>query len=121
MADVSFIAFVEDVKDWMMKTSEPHRVQVDGQWKTVSRTYRTVKAAYGVTIDFSQFVPGERIKVVGRESTTVREYDGKKFYDLICKAESVERVMANEFPARTDADVSQVIADAFPTDSDAPF
>lgn len=111
MADVDFTAFVEDVKDWMMKTSEPHREQINNEWQTTSRTYRVVKAAYGVTIDFTQFHKGDRVKVVGKEMTKKREYDGKTYYDLVCKAETITKIVP------TDA---RPIA-AEPIDLDAPF
>lgn len=97
MAEIEFTAFVEDVKDWMMKTSEPHREQINNEWQTTSRTYRVVKAAYGVTIDFTQFQKGDRVKVVGKESTKKREWEGKTYFDLICKAESVTKVVSNDF------------------------
>jgi len=117
MAEVKFTAFVEDVRDWMLKTSEPHREQINDEWQTVSRTYRVVKAAFGVTIDFNQFAKGDRVEIVGKESTKKREYNGQTYYDLICKAESITKVVPRQdsfkpaFPAVNNE----------PTDPDAPF
>lgn len=104
MAEVSFVAFVEDVLDgksgpWGLKTAEAHsRKDEHDQWQTVSRTFRTVKAAFGTTINFGQFVKGDKVKVVGKESTEVREYQGKKYYDLVVKAESVVPFQSNREP-----------------------
>lgn len=111
MAKIEFTAFVEDVKDWMVKTSEPHRKQIDGEWKTVSRTYRIVKSAYGQEIDFRQFSVGDRVEVVGTESTVVREFEGKKFYDLTVKAETISRITPKQGFAQA----------ASEPDWDAPF
>ena len=50
------------------RTSEPHsKKDESGKWVTVSRTFRTVKAAYGYDVDFSQFREGDRIEVIGKE------------------------------------------------------
>jgi len=119
MAKIEFTGFVEDVKgDWLLKTAEPHRKQVDGKWETVGRTFRTVKAAYGTTQDFSSLSKGDRVEVVGNEITETREYQGKKYYDLVVKAESVNVVLAspvqNTFPVGS--------SDAFPeVDESLPF
>lgn len=96
MAKIQFTGFVEDVKgDWMLKTAEPHRKQVDGKWETVGRTFRMVKAAYGTSIDFSTFSKGDRVEIQGTESTVTREYNGQKYYDLVVKAETVKPVLNN--------------------------
>lgn len=109
MAKIEFTAFVEDVKgDWLLKTAEPHRKQVDGKWETVGRTFRTVKAAYGTTQDFSTLSKGDRVEVVGTESTETREYQGKKYYDLVVKAEAVK--LADKGP----------VQNSFPTGSSEP-
>jgi hypothetical protein len=105
MADVSFVAFVEDVLTgkngpWAVKTAEAHsRKDENGQWQTVARTFRTVKAAYETPINFGQFAKGDKVRVVGKESTEVREYQGKKYYDLIVKADSVEPFGQQSAPA----------------------
>jgi single-stranded DNA-binding protein len=98
MAEIKFTGFVdpwsssnEQHPDWGMKVVEPHRRKNDttDEWETVGRTWRTVKAAYEITIDFTQFKKGDRVTVVGREITETREVDGKKYYTLTVKAESV--------------------------------
>jgi hypothetical protein len=113
MAEIKFTAFVDDVKDWMIKTSEPHREQVDGEWKTVCRTTRNVRAAYQVNIDFTQVQKGDRVRVEGNESTKKREYDGKTYYDLVCKATSVTKVV---LPPSQESSFTPE-----PADMDAPF
>jgi hypothetical protein len=96
MAQIEFDAFVEDwskdgrTVDWAIKTAEQHRKQVDGEWTTTGRTFRTVKAGYGVSIDFSQFKKGDRVTVIGKEQTDAREYQGKTYYDLVVKADSIQ-------------------------------
>lgn len=95
MAKIQFTAFVEDVKgSWLLKTAEPHRKQVDGKWETAGRTFRNVKPAFGVEMDMSQFSKGDRIEVIGTESTVTREFEGKKYYDLVVKAEKITPVVA---------------------------
>lgn len=100
MAQITFTAFVEDWTqnnpqhpDWAMKTAEPHRKRDGDQWVTTARTFRTVKGGYAndapVRIDFTQFRKGDRVVVTGTEVTEVREANGKKYYDLVCKATSV--------------------------------
>lgn len=91
MAEIRFTAFVEKkLGSWGMTTAEPHSKKNDqDEWVTVSRTFRTVKPAYGVELDLTGFAEGDRVSVVGRESTEVSEKDGKKYYNLTVKAESV--------------------------------
>jgi hypothetical protein len=100
MAQITFTAFVEDWTqnnpqhpDWAMKTAEPHRKRDGDQWVTTARTFRTVKGGYAndapVRIDFTQFRKGDRVVVTGTEVTEVREANGKKYYDLVCKATAV--------------------------------
>jgi hypothetical protein len=117
------VAFVEDVLDgksgpWGLKTAEAHsRKDEQGNWQTVSRTFRTVKAAYETTINFGGFAKGDKVKVVGRESTEVREYQGKKYYDLVVKAESVVPFSASSQPVAAVAPA----ADTWATSSEEPF
>lgn len=96
MAEIQFVGFVEEWTknspehpDWAMKVSEPHRKKDGDAWVTVSRTYRTVKAAYGVSIDFTRFRKGDRVEIVGKEVTEVSEKDGKRYDNLVVKAETV--------------------------------
>ncbi|APZ81721.1 hypothetical protein NCPPB3778_45 [Rathayibacter phage NCPPB3778] len=106
MAKITFIGFVEDwTKNnsqhpaWGLKTAEPHRKKDGEEWVTYSRTYRTVKAAYGVEIDFTQFSKGDRIEVVGTEVTEKREHNDRTYYDIVVKADSVSRVERGDRPA----------------------
>jgi len=97
MAKIEFTGFVdpwsqnsEAHPDWGMKVVEPHRNQNEaGEWETRGRTWRTVKAAYETPIDFTRFKKGDRVTIVGRELTETREVDGKKYYTLTVKADSV--------------------------------
>lgn len=96
MAEIKFVGFVEDwTKNnpqhpaWGMRVSEPHRKKDGDNWVTVGRTNRTVKTAFGVTIDFTQFAKGSRVEVVGKEVTETSEKDGKTYDNLVVKAETV--------------------------------
>lgn len=97
MARIEFEAFVEDVLTGQsgafgLKTAEPHsRKDENGKWQTVARTFRSVKASRESGIDFAEFAKGDRVKIWGSEKTEVREYEGKKFYDLVVWADRVER------------------------------
>lgn len=93
MADIQIrSAFVDKVligKDgpFGVKTSEPHSRKNDhGGYDTTGRTFRTIR---GKDIDWTQFNEGDRIAAFGREVTEEREYEGKKYYDLIVWAEAV--------------------------------
>jgi hypothetical protein len=99
MAEITFTGFVDEwTKDdpqhphWGMRVSEPHR-RLDGEkWITTARTRRTVKAAYEVEIDFTQFPTGSRVFVSGTEVTEVSERNGVKYENLVVKADHVEIV-----------------------------
>lgn len=97
MAKIELTAFVEPwTKNseqhpaWGMKTAETHRKKDGDDWVDNGRTFRTVKVAYGVDLDLTQFRKGDRVNIVGTEVTESREHDGKKYYDLVVKATSVE-------------------------------
>jgi hypothetical protein len=125
MAKIEMTVFVEDWSkndskhpDWAMKTAEPHRKKDGDKWVTTSRTFRTVKAAYEVTIDFTRFAKGDRVVVVDHELTEVREHAGKKYYDLVVKADSVSLV--EQSPAEPKPVTPPV--DTWPTaDIESPF
>lgn len=96
MAEIKFTGFVDEWTktnpqhpDWGMRVSEPHRKKDGDQWVTSGRTTRTVKAAYGVTIDFNHFKPGDMVTVVGKEVTETSERDGKTYNNLVVKADTV--------------------------------
>jgi hypothetical protein len=127
MAKISFTGFVEAWRkddptkthpDWAMKVTEPHRREIDGKWETVGRTYRQVKTAYGVSIDFTQFKPGDRVEISGTEITETREYNGQKYYDLTVKADEVKQVMPAAIAAPRNVGSSEPAP--FPLE-DAPF
>lgn len=111
MAEISFKGFVDDWTkdspahpDWAMRVAEPHRKQDNGEWVTVDRTRRTVKAAWGTTIDFTQFKQGDFVEIEGRELTESYGKDGKRFENLVVKATSVALVQkaTGESPAEED-------------------
>lgn len=110
MAKVSFTAFVEpwtkttnEHPNWGMKTAEPHRKKDGDAWVTVGRTFRTVKSAYGIDIDFTQFRAGDRVTIEGTEVTEMRESNGQKYYDLVVKAELVTVAEASNFNSADDS------------------
>lgn len=77
---------------WGMKTADTHsRKDEAGKYQTVGRTFRTIKVGRESGIDLTEFAKGERVAIWGREVTEEREYDGKKFYDLVVWADRVER------------------------------
>ena len=100
MAEITFEAFVEPwTKNteqhpaWGLKSAETHRRKKessDHEYETVGRTFRTVKVSRASGIDLTQFAKGDRVKVEGWEVTETREHDGKKYYDLVVWADSVE-------------------------------
>lgn len=125
MAEITFTGFVDDWTknnpqhpDWGMRVSEPHRKKDGDQWVTVARTSRTIKAAYGVTIDFSKFPVGSKVSITGKEVTETSEKDGKTYSNLVVKAETVTL----EAPARA---AQPAVFDAptgwEPVDPSAPF
>lgn len=100
MAEISFKGFVEEwTKNspqhpaWGMRVTESHsKKDESGQWVNTGYTNRTVKTAYGVEIDFTQFAKGDLIQVAGTEVTETSEKDGKKYSNLIVKATAVTLV-----------------------------
>lgn len=96
MAEIRFDGFVEDVISgpsgpFALKVAEPHsRKDESGKWQTIARTFRTVKASRDSGVDFGAFSKGDRISVAGAEKTEVREYQGRKLYDLVVWADSVQ-------------------------------
>lgn len=117
MAEISFSGFVDEWTkdnpqhpDWGMRVSESHRKKDGDKWVTTARTRRTIKAAYEVDIDFTQFAPGDMVTIVGKEITETSERDGKRYDNLVVKAESVLKV------ARFESGSAPVVADA-----DLPF
>jgi hypothetical protein len=96
MADIKFTGFVEDWTknspqhpDWAMRVSEPHRKKDGDTWVTIGRTYRTIKGGWESGIDFSQFKKGDLVEIVGKELTESSEKDGKRYDNLVVKADTV--------------------------------
>ena len=52
---------------WAMKVSEPHSKKDGDKWVKVGSTNYTIKAAYGVDIDFTKFGKNDRVEVKGEE------------------------------------------------------
>lgn len=98
MAEITFEAFIEPwTKNteahpaWGLKSAETHRKKNEsGDYETSGRTFRTVKVSRASGIDLTQFAKGDRIKVEGQEITETREHEGKKYYDLVVWARTVE-------------------------------
>jgi len=129
MAEIQFTGFVEEWTkntpshpDWAMKVSEQHRKKEGAAWVTVGRTYRTVKAAYGVTIDFTKFRKGDRVEISGKEVTETTEKDGKRYDNLVVKAEFVKAAEAfGSKPAATQTAAADVPAGWEPVNPELPF
>lgn len=99
MAQISFKGFVEEwTKNtpahpgWAMRVSELHQKKDGDTYVTIARTYRTVKAGWEVEIDFTQFKKGDLVEVTGKELTETSEKDGKRYDNLVVKAETVTLV-----------------------------
>jgi hypothetical protein len=117
MAKIEVIAFVSDWKyqtaepnpDWGMKINESHSKKNGDSWEVIGHTRFTVKAAYGVNIDFKAYKSGDRVKVIGTQVTEERG----DYKNLVIKADSIE-VLA---PSSR----SHPAAGNVPTILDAPF
>lgn len=124
MAKIEFTGFVDPwsaTEDqhpkWGMKVVELHSKKNDKDvWETVGRTWRTVRAAYGTEVDFTQFKKGDRVVITGTEVTVASESNGKKFYNLTVNAASValEAGMAKgpEWQAAPSAPATPAITEA---------
>ena len=121
MAKIEVTGWVSDWKfqnseepnpEWGMKLSEAHSKKTGDSWEVVGHTRFTVKAAYGVSIDFRQYKSGDRVKVTGTQVTEERE----QYKNLVIKAETIEVL-----PSRPSAKVSAMIAATLPSVEDAPF
>ena len=121
MAKIEVIAFVSDWKfqtaekvDWAMKINESHSKKNGDSWEVIGHTRFTVKAAYGVEIDFTKFNSGDRVKVIGTQVTEERG----EYKNLVIKADSVEvlapsaRVSAQIAETRQTGYASNLIVDA---------
>jgi hypothetical protein len=118
MAKIEFTGFVDEWTknnlqhpDWAMRVVETHRKKDGDKWITASRTYRTIKAAFDVNIDFNQFTKDDMVVITGNELTETSERDGKTYNNLVVKADSV--VLA--------AKISSGAATVVPEDDNPPF
>ena len=111
MAKIEVIAFVSDWKyqtpepnpDWAMKINESHSKKNGEAWEVVGHTRFTVKAAYGVEIDFTKFKSGDRVKVTGTQVTEERG----EYKNLVIKADTVELLAPSARVSKTIADTRQ--------------
>lgn len=129
MAKIEVIGFVSDWKygtsepnpNWAMKISEPHSKKEGERFVKVGSTNYTVKAAYGVDIDFSKYGQGERVEVKGTQVSESWESNGKKGKTLVIKATSVDVLHRGEREARSVGTVDQIPNDWVEVDSELPF
>lgn len=87
--------------EWGMKLNESHSKKNGDSWEVVGNTRFTVKAAYGVSIDFRNFSSGDRVLVKGTQVTETRG----EYKNLVIKADSVEVLAgaARKAPVAEDA------------------
>lgn len=98
MAEIVVVGYVQEWKKestdphpyWGMKISEPHYKKDGEESVLASRTYFTVKAGWQIEIDFTRFKVGDKVKVVGKQFTEVRESGEKTYSSLVIKAHTVE-------------------------------
>lgn len=121
MAKIEVTGWISDWKfqtpnepnpEWGMKLSEAHSKKTGDSWEVVGHTRFTVKAAYGVSIDFRQYKSGDRVKVTGTQVTEERG----EYKNLVIKAETIEVL-----PSRPSAKESELIVATLPSLEDAPF
>ena len=82
--------------EWAMKVAEVHYRKQGEEFIPAGRTYYTVKAGYGVTIDFRKFRKGDKVTIQGVQVTESREYEGKTYNTLTVKASLVELVQTSQ-------------------------
>lgn len=111
MAEIIVTAFVQEWKrdstesnpDWGMKVVETHSKKNGDAWETIGRTYFTVKNGWDVKIDFRQFKRGDKVRIVGKQVTEEREYEGKTYKTLTIKAQTVDVVQTGTSQATSQA------------------
>lgn len=106
MAKIEVTGFVSDWKygadepnpEWAMKVIERHSKKNGDAWEVVGKTVFTVKAAYGVSLDFRKFEPGDRVTVTGTQVTETRG----EYSNLVIKATDVvvlsKKPLADDVP-----------------------
>lgn len=94
MAKIEFEGFVnEQVGNpvFVLKVAENHRKKTaDGGYENAGKTFFDVKVGRDSGIDLGSVPVDSRVKIVGRQLTEVREYQGKKFYTLTVWADRIE-------------------------------
>lgn len=93
---------------WGLRLAESH-----GKGDERTYTNYTVKVSRASGIDLRQFKKDDRLRISGTQQTESREYDGKRYDNLVIWAETVE--IANSTPAQTPDNWVEV------DDPDAPF
>lgn len=129
MAKIEVIGFVSNWKygedtpnpSWGMKVSEPHSKKDGEKWVKVGSTNYTVKAAYGVDIDFSQYRHGERVEIKGTQVSEEWESNGKKGKNLIIKATSVEELSRGQHEHRSVGTRESIPDNWVEVDAELPF
>lgn len=124
------VAYVSDWKygtdepnpSWAMKVSEPHYKKEGNKYVKIGSTNYTIKAAYGVDIDFTQFRQGEKVIITGTQLSEEWESNGKKGKNLIIKATSVmEMQYKPEWREAGTVEPERLPNDWVELDKDAPF
>lgn len=126
MAKIEVTGYVSDWKyqtdepnpEWAMKFYETHWKRNGEAFETAGTTSFTVKAAWGVTIDFRAYKAGDKVLIKGTQVTETRD----QYKNLVIKAESIEVLPKGVSPS-----VSAAIAETRKPDYvheqivDAPF
>jgi hypothetical protein len=129
MAKIEVIGFVSDWKfgekepnpTWAMKVSEPHQKKIEGKYVKAGSTNYTVKAAYGVEIDFSQYRQGDRVEIIGTQLSEEWESGDKKGKNLVIKASSVRELQRGQHEEKSVGTREEAPSTWIPVDEDAPF
>jgi len=125
----SMIGFVTEWKygsdepnpKWAMKVSEPHSKKDGEKWVKVGSTNYTIKAAYGVDIDFTKFGKNDRVEVKGTQVSESWESGDKRGKNLVIKATSVELLTRGEREARQVGTFDRTPDGWVEVDSELPF
>lgn len=124
MAKVTLEGYVDDIirskagEVFALKVSEPHYRKDGDEFVADGRTFFKVMKGWDSNVELADFNQGDKVEVSGKQKTEVREYEGKKYYDLVVKADTVTLVRKGE--ARGAGVVSDVLGGT-PVDLNAPF
>ena len=122
MAKIEFQGWVEKELtgtngQYGITVAEPHsRKQDDGSWKTIARTFHTVKG--NAT---SGFRKGDRVTVEGTQKTETYTAQGETKYSLVVWADTVTPASTRSEPAPTEVGESWGADSWHTTDPDLPF